>query len=242
MVDIGALGNGTVATVAGMNSRGQVAGISNLADDLIFHAFLWDKGTLSDFGTLGGDFIEVIALSELGHAVGKADLPGPQAQAHHAFLANKGGIIDLGTQDGDPCSVALEINSSDQVVGGSSDCSNFLHAFLWEHGQMIDLNAFVPPSSTLTLTQATFINDRGEIAAEGTLPDGDQRAVLLIPCDGQHPDIEGCDYSLVGVDYADQLHATRLTAAQGKLTSANAKDRIRALLMNRKRRCGLPQK
>jgi len=140
MLDIGALGNGTVATVAGINSRGQVAGISNLADDLIFHAFLWDKEKLWDFGTLGGDSVEVIALNEVGHVVGKSDLPGPEPQTHHAFLAKKVEIIDLGSQDGDPCSVAISINSRDQVVGGSTDCSNFLHAFLWKDGQMIDLN------------------------------------------------------------------------------------------------------
>src|SRR5208283_27403 len=56
-------------------------------------------------------------------------------------------------------------------------------------GHMTDLNAFVPVSSNLTLTIATFINDRGEIAAEGMLPNGDQRAVLLIPCENGS---EGC--------------------------------------------------
>lgn len=54
---------------------------------------------------------------------------------------------------------------------------------------MTDLNVFVPPSSALTLTQATFIDDRGEITAEGVLPNGDQRAVLLIPCNAGD---EGC--------------------------------------------------
>jgi hypothetical protein len=54
---------------------------------------------------------------------------------------------------------------------------------------MTDLNLFVPTGSGLILTQATFINDRGEITAEGVLPNGDQRAVLLIPCDAGD---EGC--------------------------------------------------
>ena len=54
MRDFGALGNGTEATASEMNNRGQVAGVSNLADDLILHAFLWNWGTLTDLGTLGG--------------------------------------------------------------------------------------------------------------------------------------------------------------------------------------------
>jgi probable HAF family extracellular repeat protein len=186
--DLKALGNGNFATVSGLNSHGQVAGTSNLTDDFTtFHAFLWDDGKLIDFGGLGGNAVEVIGLNDHGEFVGKADLPG--SQTHDAFLGKNGALRDLGTQDGDPCSVAISINSKEQIVGGSSDCSNFLHAFLWENGRMTDLNVFVPSSSTLTLTQATFIDDRGEITAEGVLPNGDQRAVLLIPCD---PGDEGC--------------------------------------------------
>ena len=105
-------------------------------------------------------------------------------------------MTDLGTQDGDPCSWAFSINSGGQIVGGSTDCHTLLngHAFLWEHdGPMVDLNSFVPARSNLTLTVATLINDRGEIAAQGVLPNGDTHAVLLIPCDEGHGDREDCE-------------------------------------------------
>jgi probable HAF family extracellular repeat protein len=180
MKDLGTLG-GTLAFANGINNRGQVAGASSLADDMTFHAFLWDKGKLTDFGTLGGLRVEAIGINEAGEFVGKADLPG--SLAYHAFLAKDGVMTDLGTQDSDPCSDAISINEKNQIVGFSEDCSgNFGHAFLWENGHMTDLNAFVPVSTNLTLTVATSINDCGEIAAEGMLPNGDQRAVLLIPC------------------------------------------------------------
>jgi uncharacterized membrane protein len=96
----------------------------------------------------------------------------------------------------------------------ATDCSNFLHAFLWENGHMTDLNLFVPFGSGLILTQATFINDRGEIAAEGMLSNGDLRAVLLIPCDENHLNIEGCDYNWFDVNAAAESIPVRTPVLQ----------------------------
>jgi probable HAF family extracellular repeat protein len=38
-----------------INNQGQVIGISTLAGDQTYHPFLWDRGTLKDLGTLGGN-------------------------------------------------------------------------------------------------------------------------------------------------------------------------------------------
>ena len=47
---------------------------------------------------------------------------------------------------------------------------------------MIDLNTLVPPDSGVQLTfEASLINERGEIAAQGVLADGDTHAFVLIP-------------------------------------------------------------
>ena len=210
MLDLGTLG-GTFALTFALNNRGEVAGFSTLAGDSVFHPYLWHRGGLTDLGTLGGDTGNAESLNDATEVVGVADLPGPSgSQLHHAFLWRRGVMTDLGTQDGDPCSHALSTNSGGQIVGGSSDCTTFQHAFLWEHnGPMVDLNSFVPSSSNLTLTEATLISDRGEIAAQGVLPNGDTHAILLIPCDEEQDDSEGCHDESLGAGVFRQAPSSR---------------------------------
>jgi probable HAF family extracellular repeat protein len=180
MIDLGSLG-GTIGTASAINNHTEVVGTSNLSGDSTFHPFLWRHGPMTDLGTLGGNDGQASWLNDRGEIVGKADLPG--SATHDAFLWSGGVMHDLGSQDGDPCSYALFINDHGQVVGGSTDCSNFLHAFLWQPNTgMIDLNTFVPQHSTMMLFEATSINNAGVISAQGVLPNGDLRAVLLIPC------------------------------------------------------------
>jgi hypothetical protein len=107
-------------------------------------------------------------------------------------------MIDLGTLPGSPISQANFINSRSQVVGDSTPCDfSSITGFLWEDGSLVDLNALVPPSTPYYIFTTSFISDRGEIAAFGSPANGDMHALLLIPCDEEHPDVEGCDYSQV---------------------------------------------
>ena len=61
------------------------------------------------------------------------------------------------------------------------------------------ITLFPALSSGLQPGGACCINDLGEILATGPLPNGDHHAMLLIPCDEKHPNVKGCDYSLVQV-------------------------------------------
>ncbi|HXM22376.1 MAG TPA: hypothetical protein VN948_14065 [Terriglobales bacterium] len=197
MQDLGTLG-GTFGETLTINNRGQVVGDSNLAGDLTFHPFLWDPKTkkMQDLGTFGGGKGIAQGINEAGEPVGWATYPGDQV--YRAFLWRHGRLIDLGVEGGAGNSFTGSINSSSQVVGQMFPAGlNGDRAFLWENGQIIDLNVFVPPDSDLTLRDAQVINDRGEISGEATLPNGDGRAFLLIPCDEHHQGVEGCDYSMV---------------------------------------------
>ena len=85
-------------------------------------------------------------------------------------------MTDLGILGGN-YSYAYGINNAGQVVGSSGAAdSGFNHAFLYSNGQMMDLNDLIDPSLGITLTEATGINDHGQIVANGGLD-----AYLLTP-------------------------------------------------------------
>ena len=219
MVDIGTLG-GTLGYSVWMNNPGQVVGVSNLAGDQTGHAFLWDKKEgLKDLGTLGGSYSEPDWINDADEIVGGAYTANDAT--YHAFLWRDGAMADLGSVADDTCSEATSINSMGQIVGfGSADCQNEDHAFLSENGgPIIDLATLVLPGSDVTLIQAIFINDRGEIAARGKLSNGDEHAVLLIPCDGNHPLVAGCNYNMVDVTGMDaHILPTQTSLASSALT------------------------
>jgi hypothetical protein len=107
------------------------------------------------------------------------------------------------------------------VVGDTGICNvGGGPPFLSEHGEpIIDLNALVLPGSDLTLVSASFINERGEIAGGATIPNGDTRAILLIPCDRDHADFEGCAGHADEIVTDDTLVTT--TTAPSRLNKAS---------------------
>ena len=203
MLDLGTLG-GTFGLVAGLNNRGQVIGQSNLAGDHTHYPFLWERGHMKDLGTLGGDFGYATWLNEDGEVVGVASLPIPcpgceqGPQVYHGFFWKQGVMTDLGTLD--KCSITFGINSKSQIVGSSGLCGIAKHAFLSESGgPIIDLSSRAVGGSDLQLTQAIYIDDRGEIAGNGVATNGDEHAYVLIPCDQDHPGVEGCEYDTIRI-------------------------------------------
>jgi len=227
MNDLGTLG-GTLGYVGSkadpgnggaINNRGQVVGTSNLAGDLTHHPFLWNEGSLTDLGTLGGDNGEAYRINDAGEIVGRADVSGPN-QYHHGFLWKNGAMTDLGVPNGWPCSTAIDINASGRVILNTGICGvGGGPGSLWQDGVLYDLNALIPPDSSFVIGDVNFINDRGEIAVTGILPNGEQHALLLIPA-GRNEDNENRGAAATDVVPARIVPLHRVASRYGRSTPA----------------------
>jgi probable HAF family extracellular repeat protein len=248
MINLGSLG-GSFGAPFWMNNRGVVVGTSNLAGDNANHPFLWDDGTLKDLGTFGGSFGTAYSVNDAGEVVGTASI---ESGLIFAFSWKDGVLKNLGTVDGDQCSQAFSINSKSQIVGVSDSCDTGadLHGFISEDGAPIaDLNQLLVPGADLMVVSAVIVNDRGEIGCLGTLPNGDTHACLLIPCDEDHPNMEGCDYDPVVPAVAAQAPTAPLalngaaTSSQPVFSPAERIAQIRSMMERRRGRLGaLPRK
>jgi probable HAF family extracellular repeat protein len=228
MVDLGTLG-GDCAAPAAINNRGQVAGNSNVADpNANPHAFLWSPETgIKDLGTLGGTFAQANDLNDAGVVVGASNTQNDET--FHAYLRRNGSLMDLGTLPGDFCSIAYAINSAGQIVGDSLPfpCDfSIIHPFLWENGQIISLQAFVPQAPGVTLGEPAGINDQGEIALGGLDADGNNHAFLLTPCPTDDAVCTDATANKSGIG------VTPSPAMQGAL-AVNQRSTIRQLLQHR---------
>ena len=178
-----------------INNHGQVAGASgvcstfNVINGLYLspvHALLWDHGTVTNLGSLGGNFgNQAHNMNNRGQVVGVSDLAG-DAVFHGFVWSQSAGMQDIPPLSGDTYSVALAINDPGVVAGVSIDATfTTPRAFVVVDGVPTDLNTLIPADSPLLLQTACSINSRGEItglAVEKST--GQYRGYLAIPVAG----------------------------------------------------------
>jgi probable HAF family extracellular repeat protein len=188
MRDLGTLG-GTFADARTINNRGEIVGLSSLPDDSAYHPFLYTDGSMKDLGTLGGSFGVAGWINDASVAIGASTTSGDVAL--RGFIWKDGLMRSIEPLAGDTCSDAFMLNNRGQVIGPSFDCDGqIVRGYLWNNGVSIDLNTFVPADSDVQLADPLFINNKGMMSVTGFLPNGNQHAVILLPCDDDQMD--GC--------------------------------------------------
>ena len=102
-----------------INDPGQVIGVRGTPGHL--HAFLWQRGTMTDLGTLGGSWSFPTAISNRGQIVGYSL---SRSGVQHAFLWHDGTMIKLSSPKGNSRTRAVAINENNQIIGDNcfADC------------------------------------------------------------------------------------------------------------------------
>lgn len=130
--------------------------------------------TVTDLGTLGGEWSQATALNDSGQVVGRA--AGSDGQGHAFSWTAGGGMVDLGTLGG-PSSSATAVNGHGVVVGYADRADGSTHAYSWTAaGGMVDLGALGGASSA-----ATAVNDDGVVVGYADVAGGTYHAFLWKP-------------------------------------------------------------
>jgi probable HAF family extracellular repeat protein len=174
-VDLGNLGGMLFSQGSNINDQGQVIGASDLPGDTNFwagpfinyHGFLWEKGALTDLGTLPGD------TTSFPNSINNKDqITGGGSRA---ILWDRGRLTDLNTLvPGPPFSplyllFAADINDRGEIVGQGLTINGELHAYLAipcdENHSNVEgcLNDAGPYSTQQSIQQAP--TDASEISA-----------------------------------------------------------------------------
>jgi probable HAF family extracellular repeat protein len=142
--------------------------------DRTCRGFVWDRGTMRELPTLGGDQGFATAVNDRGQVVGWAETPvrdptctGSQVLQFRAVVwePRHDSSRELPPFPGDSTSAATAINQRGQVVGISGDCDiavgrfSARHAVLWDHGDVIE----IPNLGGTTWHTPMDINERGDV-------------------------------------------------------------------------------
>jgi probable HAF family extracellular repeat protein len=185
ITDLGSLGGGYTVGLA-INDNGQVTGYSSIAKTIPTggccgncyggghripctthptHAFVWSNGTMTDLGTLGGNYSQGLSINLSGQVVGSADT----GTGSSSFLWNGTKMTALSGLG------AYWINDSGQIAGACTD-STGSYPCVDSNGKFTRLPQ--PSNPAVSCGGASAINNNGQ--AIGTCGDtsSNEHAVL----------------------------------------------------------------
>ena len=173
----------------GINNKSVIVGevdSDGLNDKTVNTAALWEKGAdgkykFTNLGTFGAEQATLRDINDVGQIIGNTSSGTGATATSSPFLLQNGEKINLGSLGGANGSTA-GINQFGQVVGVSQNSSLQNRAFVWNNGTIKDLNSLIltNPSfggSNVTLTNATGINNFGDISAYGSYTYKDAKGV-----------------------------------------------------------------
>jgi probable HAF family extracellular repeat protein len=181
VTDLGNLGfQNTVAKA--INNNGEVTGYSGTPKTVegscslrfrpcpthVTNAFLWSAGTMTNLGTLGGNYSQGTGINNLGEVVGSAQT---KSGISEAFLFRGGKMTGIGSFSPAAINDLGVIAGSESIPGeGHTD------AVIWEKGKITDLGLL--PGEGGIFTGAAGINKSGEVAGGGDNRESDLRAFV----------------------------------------------------------------
>ena len=183
VTDLGRLPGDGFSEGLAVNNLGQVVGTSQSQSNGGLPDFwLWQNGQIRQIQVPAASTFSnaTAAINNRGHAV-VSFYVSPTSQ--HSYLDDAGQITDLGNLRNFQSTRAQSINDADQIVGVAVPpdvTRQQLVAFLWQNGQIIDLNTQIPSNSGWSLWEATGVNNNGQICGSGFI-NGQTHAFLLTP-------------------------------------------------------------
>jgi probable HAF family extracellular repeat protein len=207
MADVSAPGLGGLNSAAsGVNESAQIAGEAGTSDvdpngedfcgfqalGLPYKgntcaAFVWQNGVMNKLPTLGGPNGSGSQVNNRGDVAGYAEKTtrdpacgSPQKFQFRPVLWSNGVANELPVFPGDLEGIAVGVNDSGQVAGGSGVCANFsvtgqvyiqpLHALLWQNGETVDLGNLGGSGLFGGGHTANSVNNLGWVVGSSDLP------------------------------------------------------------------------
>ncbi|MCA9291845.1 MAG: DUF3466 family protein [Phycisphaerales bacterium] len=198
-----------------INEHNVVVGRTSENSTLSFRGFVWHAGRaiiLPPVTDVGNS--EAFAVNDRGHVAGHGNIRDLFSR-RVGFVWRDGEMTildDLPSQDDIE---VKDINDAGQIVGQAEGANA---AFLWQDGEIIDLNDRITPVPGLDihLRHAWAINDRGQIAGYGTVfppgAPGYQAGYILTPIDSGPADlnidcrVDAADLMIMLQDWGDSQH------------------------------------